>query len=33
MRFASTEEGNALTEDQQWVKLERIVESADETCG
>jgi len=31
--FASTEEGNALTEDQQWAKLERIVEIADEVWG
>jgi 5-methyltetrahydropteroyltriglutamate--homocysteine methyltransferase len=28
--FASTEEGNLLTEDQQWAKLERIVEVASE---
>jgi 5-methyltetrahydropteroyltriglutamate--homocysteine methyltransferase len=28
--FASTEEGNVLTEDEQWAKLERIVEVADE---
>jgi 5-methyltetrahydropteroyltriglutamate--homocysteine methyltransferase len=28
--FASTEEGNTLTEDDQWAKLERIVEVADE---
>jgi len=28
--FASTEEGNLLTEDQQWAKLSRIVEIADE---
>lgn len=27
--FASTEEGNALTEEQQWAKLARIVEVAD----
>ncbi len=26
--FASTEEGNALTEDEQWAKLARIVEVA-----
>jgi methionine synthase II (cobalamin-independent) len=31
--FASTEEGNALTEDQQWAKLERIVEVAEEIWG
>lgn len=28
--FASTEEGNLLTEDEQWAKLARIVEIADE---
>ena len=28
--FASTEEGNILTEDQQWAKLRMIVELADE---
>ena len=28
--FASTEEGNSLTEDEQWAKLRRIVEVADE---
>jgi 5-methyltetrahydropteroyltriglutamate--homocysteine methyltransferase len=28
--FASTEEGNILTEDQQWAKLSRIVEIANE---
>jgi 5-methyltetrahydropteroyltriglutamate--homocysteine methyltransferase len=28
--FASTEEGNILTEDQQWAKLAEIVELADE---
>lgn len=31
--FASTEEGNILTEDQQWAKLSRIVEIADEVWG
>ncbi|HUK18136.1 MAG TPA: 5-methyltetrahydropteroyltriglutamate--homocysteine S-methyltransferase [Bryobacteraceae bacterium] len=31
--FASTEEGNLLTEDQQWAKLSRIVEIADEVWG
>lgn len=31
--FSSTEEGNALTEDQQWAKLERIVETAAEVWG
>lgn len=31
--FASTEEGNLLTEDQQWAKLERIVEIAREVWG
>ena len=31
--FASTEEGNILTEDEQWAKLELIVELADELWG
>ncbi len=31
--FASTEEGNALTEEQQWAKLARIVEVADKVWG
>jgi 5-methyltetrahydropteroyltriglutamate--homocysteine methyltransferase len=31
--FASTEEGNILTEDQQWAKLREIVELADEVWG
>jgi 5-methyltetrahydropteroyltriglutamate--homocysteine methyltransferase len=31
--FASTEEGNILTEDEQWAKLARIVEVADEVWG
>jgi 5-methyltetrahydropteroyltriglutamate--homocysteine methyltransferase len=31
--FASTEEGNVLTEDQQWAKLRAIVELADEVWG
>ncbi len=31
--FASTEEGNTLTEDQQWAKLARIVEVANEVWG
>ena len=31
--FASTEEGNLLTEQQQWDKLTRIVEVADEVWG
>ncbi len=31
--FASTEEGNLLTEDEQWAKLERIVEVAHEVWG
>ena len=31
--FASTEEGNILTEDQQWAKLTEIVELADEVWG
>jgi 5-methyltetrahydropteroyltriglutamate--homocysteine methyltransferase len=31
--FASTEEGNLLTEDRQWAKLSRIVEVASEVWG
>ena len=31
--FASTEEGNRLAEDEQWAKLEMIVEIADEVWG
>jgi 5-methyltetrahydropteroyltriglutamate--homocysteine methyltransferase len=31
--FASTEEGNILAEDEQWAKLRRIVEVADEVWG
>ena len=31
--FASTEEGNVLTEDEQWAKLRMIVEVADEVWG
>lgn len=31
--FASTEEGNVLTEDEQWAKLRRIVEVAGEVWG
>jgi 5-methyltetrahydropteroyltriglutamate--homocysteine methyltransferase len=31
--FASTEEGNTLTEDEQWAKLARIVEVAKEVWG
>src|ERR1041384_4757104 len=31
--FASTEEGNVLTEEEQWAKLARIVEVADEVWG
>lgn len=31
--FASTEEGNLLTEDEQWAKLERIVEVARDVWG
>ncbi|HEY7459027.1 MAG TPA: 5-methyltetrahydropteroyltriglutamate--homocysteine S-methyltransferase [Xanthobacteraceae bacterium] len=31
--FASTEEGNVLTEDQQWAKLRHVVEIADEVWG
>jgi len=31
--FASTEEGNILTEDQQWAKMREIVELAEEVWG
>ena len=31
--FASTEEGNSLTEEQQWAKLRRVVEVAQEVWG
>ena len=31
--FASTEEGNSLSEDEQWAKLERIVEVAETVWG
>jgi 5-methyltetrahydropteroyltriglutamate--homocysteine methyltransferase len=31
--FASTEEGNLLTEDEQWAKLRRLVEVAEEVWG
>jgi 5-methyltetrahydropteroyltriglutamate--homocysteine methyltransferase len=31
--FASTEEGNTLTEDQQWKKLELCIEVANEVWG
>jgi len=31
--FASSEEGNVLTEVEQWAKLRRIVEVADEVWG
>ncbi|MBZ5609444.1 MAG: 5-methyltetrahydropteroyltriglutamate--homocysteine S-methyltransferase [Acidobacteriia bacterium] len=31
--FASTEEGNVLTEDEQWAKLSKIVETAAEVWG
>jgi 5-methyltetrahydropteroyltriglutamate--homocysteine methyltransferase len=31
--FASTEEGNVLTEDEQWAKLRTIAEVADEVWG
>jgi 5-methyltetrahydropteroyltriglutamate--homocysteine methyltransferase len=31
--FASTEEGNTLTEDEQWAKLRMIVEVANEVWG
>ena len=31
--FASTEEGNVLSEDEQWAKLRMIVEIAEEVWG
>ncbi len=31
--FASTEEGNTLSEDEQWAKLALVVEVADEVWG
>jgi 5-methyltetrahydropteroyltriglutamate--homocysteine methyltransferase len=31
--FASTEEGNILAEDEQWAKLQMIVEVAEEVWG
>jgi 5-methyltetrahydropteroyltriglutamate--homocysteine methyltransferase len=31
--FASTEEGNVLTEEQQWAKMREIVELAEEVWG
>jgi 5-methyltetrahydropteroyltriglutamate--homocysteine methyltransferase len=31
--FASTEEGNVLSEDEQWAKLKLIVEIAEEVWG
>ena len=31
--FASTEEGNVLSEDEQWAKLRMIVEIANEVWG
>jgi hypothetical protein len=31
--FASTEEGNILSEDEQWAKLRLVVEVADEVWG
>jgi 5-methyltetrahydropteroyltriglutamate--homocysteine methyltransferase len=31
--FASTEEGNILSEEEQWAKLRRIVEVAEEVWG
>ena len=31
--FASTEEGNVLTEEQQWAKMREVVEVADEVWG
>jgi len=33
VRFASTEEGNTLMQDEQWEKLAMIVEVADEVWG
>ena len=31
--FASSEEGNTLTEEEQWAKIRRLVEVADEVWG
>ena len=31
--FASTEEGNVLTEEQQWAKMREVVEVAEEVWG
>jgi len=31
--FASTEEGNVLTEEQQWAKMREVVEVAEEIWG
>jgi 5-methyltetrahydropteroyltriglutamate--homocysteine methyltransferase len=31
--FASTEEGNVLSEEEQWAKLARVVETAEEVWG
>jgi methionine synthase II (cobalamin-independent) len=31
--FASTEEGNVLSEDEQWAKLRMVVETAEEVWG
>jgi hypothetical protein len=31
--FASTEQGNLLTEDEQWAKLAFVVKTADEIWG
>ena len=31
--FASTEEGNALTEEQQWEKLKRVIDTARQVWG
>ena len=31
--FASTEEGNVLTEEQQWAKMREVVEIAEEVWG
>jgi 5-methyltetrahydropteroyltriglutamate--homocysteine methyltransferase len=31
--FASTEEGNVLTEEQQWAKMREVIEIANEVWG
>jgi 5-methyltetrahydropteroyltriglutamate--homocysteine methyltransferase len=33
MRLRQLEEGNILTEDEQWAKLRRVVEVAEEVWG